>query len=146
MGITEWWAKNVLEANPPANLVRVFNNPESRKAWLPLCNKIIYAIGYQRNELPTIEHCDYIAYDDQTGIIGPHLFGLGIAFPETYTDEETGKKIPKVGLLGFMKYAKRIIPEWITYEDNCKNNNKKRYCCYGIGCLTNKEDMIINNY
>lgn len=99
-GITAEWAKEVLEKNPPANLIRMYNSQEVRDAWLPICNKIICAIGYERNELPFVDNKP-ISYDDKTGIIAPRLFGIGIAFPEQYTDP-LGNEEHRVGLNNFM--------------------------------------------
>ena len=114
-GVTAWWAKNVLEKNPPHNLKRVQNTKQNRDKWLPLCNKIIYAIGYERNELPEINGSHQVTYDNGSGIIGPRFFGIGIAFPEMHTDPE-GHTESRVGLPFFMEYAQRIIPQWITKE------------------------------
>lgn len=46
-GAAARWAQEVLEKKMPGNMVRIFNNPEALEAWLPLCNKIIYAIGFE---------------------------------------------------------------------------------------------------
>ena len=48
-----------------------------------------------------------------SGIIGPRLFGIGIAFPEKFEDE-TGKTISRIGLLAFMEYAQEILPQWMA--------------------------------
>lgn len=114
-GIAAEWAREVLEKNPPANLIRIYNTPESLQAWLPVCNKIIYAIGYDRNELPTINGSSDITYDDRSGTIAPRLFGIGIAFPELHTDP-LGNQEHRVGLNSFMDYAQRVIPQWMTKE------------------------------
>ena len=114
-GTTAEWAREVLEKNPPANLIRLHNTPESLQAWLPICNKIIYAIGFERNELPPINGQNEITYDDRSGIIAPRLFGIGIAFPEKYVDP-LGNVEHRVGLNSFMDYAQRIIPTWITKD------------------------------
>lgn len=114
-GITAQWAREVLEKNPPANILRIYNSEQARESWLQICNKIIYAVGYERNELPPIHGNNTITYDDKTGIIAPRLFGIGIAFPEEYTDP-LGNKEHRVGLNSFMDYAQRIIPEWIKKD------------------------------
>ncbi len=114
-GVTAWWAKNILEKNPPRNIKRIHNTKQNRDKWLPLCNKIIYAIGYERNELPKVNGSNQVAYDNSSGIIGPRFFGIGIAFPEVHTDPE-GHTESRVGLPFFMEYAQRVIPQWITKE------------------------------
>jgi hypothetical protein len=118
-GITAQWAKEVLEKNPPANIIRLYNSQETLDAWLPLCNKIIYAVGYERNELPSINNATELTYDDTTGIIAPHLFGIGIAFPDKYVDP-LGNVEHRVGLNSFMEYAQRVVPEWTTKESRAR--------------------------
>lgn len=115
-GIAAEWARNVLEKNPPANLLRIFNTEASRKAWMPVCNKIVYAAGFEPNQLPPINGSQKpVSYDETTGCIAPHLFGIGIAFPELYTDP-LGNTEHKVGLNSFMAYAQRIMPEWMNKD------------------------------
>ena len=126
-GTAAEWAQNVLEKNPPANLIRIFNKPEALKAWLPICNKIIYAVGYERNPLPPINGTlNNITYDDRTGVIAPRLFGIGIAFPEKYTDP-SGHTYHRVGLPFFMEYALRVIPEWINSKDAARKDFFSRF-------------------
>ena len=84
---------------------------------MDICNKIIYAVGYDRNQIPPVNGDNEITYDDKTGIIGSRLFGIGIAFPETFIDEDTGNKISKIGLMGFMDYAQQIMPEWLRTKE-----------------------------
>ena len=112
-GITARWAKNVLLKTPPANLMRIHNSCATLKAWLPICNKIIYAVGFERNEIPPITQAPYLNFDDRTGILGPRLFGIGIAFPEKYEDEK-GKTVSRIGLISFMEYAQEILPTWMA--------------------------------
>ena len=84
---------------------------------MPHCTKIIYAIGYERSALPsisTLPHC-YDSYDAHTGIIGPRLFGIGIAFPEQYTDLAGSQQLG-IGLIDFMQYAQYIVPSWLDYS------------------------------
>lgn len=110
------WAKNILENNPPHNLKRIMNTEENRKSYLPLCNKIIYAIGYQKNPIPSIIENESIIndilFDPQTGIIGTRIFGIGIAFPGITLDP-MGNKEQAIGLNSFMRYALQVMPDWI---------------------------------
>jgi hypothetical protein len=115
-GATADWAKNVLLPNPPANLIRVFNRPAARKAWISICNKVIYAIGFERDNLPPINSETAITYDEHSGIIAPRLFGIGIAFPEKYVDEQ-GTVVSKIDLPSFMEYAQRLVPEWMSTKE-----------------------------
>jgi hypothetical protein len=112
-GSTAEWVKNVLEKNPPANLLRIFNTPEALEAWLPVCNKIVYAVGYEANQLPPINGKTELIYDDISGVIAPRLFGIGIAFPEKYTYPD-GSSEYRVGLKFFMEYAQRVVPQWMA--------------------------------
>ena len=111
-GATGRWAYNVLEKNSPAQIARLKNSQEAREAWLPLCNKIIYAIGYTRNPVPLAEgHTSQVDYNSSSGEISSRLFGIGIAFPEQVIED--GKKEAMIGLIDFMLYAQRVAPEWI---------------------------------
>lgn len=113
-GIAAQWALEILEKKPPANLIRILNKPEALDAWLPICNKIIYAIGFERNDLPAINGTEkpYNHYDSSSGIIAPRLFGIGIAFPERIPDFE-GTEQYGIGLNNFIEYAQRILPSWM---------------------------------
>ncbi len=58
-------------------------------------------------------------YDPSTGIItlpdsySPRLFGVGIAFPEKIVDP-WGKKQFAVGIIDFLHYAQRTVPNWVA--------------------------------
>lgn len=110
---TARWARDVLLKHPPANLWRIYNSCDALKAWLPICTKIIYAVGFERNDLPNITNAPYLDFDDRNGIIGPRLFGIGIAFPEKFEDEN-GKTISRIGLVSFLEYAQEILPTWMA--------------------------------
>lgn len=113
-GQTARWARDVLLKAPPANLIRMFNSCDALKAWIPLCTKIIYAVGFERNELPPITNAS-LNLEDYHGVLGPRLFGIGIAFPEKYEDE-SGKVIARIGLMSFMEYAQEILPYWMIQK------------------------------
>ena len=112
-GIAAYWAHHVLEKNPPHNLIRAYNDEEAQNTYLPECDKIIYAIGFERNPLPDFHGTTFSMYDDKTGVIVPGLFGIGIAFPEKATDS-VGNREYLVGVNSFQSYAQRIIPYWMT--------------------------------
>ena len=112
-GTVAKWAYTILEKQQPPSIMRMQSTPISRSSWLPVCNKIIYAIGYERNEIPFLNNnSQQLDYDSSTGLISPRLFGIGIAFPQQVTDE-TDKPRNLIGLLDFMTYAQHIIPEWM---------------------------------
>src|SRR5699024_7685488 len=79
-GVAADWAKEVYENNPPHKLLKIKSLAQMLDIWTPLCTKIIYAIGFERNGLPSINGKTDVIYDDTTGIIMPRLFGIGIAF------------------------------------------------------------------
>lgn len=110
-GTAAEWAREVLDKNPPAHLIRIKTSDAALKAWMPICTKIVYAAGYERNPLPSIvgATCDY---NPATGIIGPHLFGLGLAFPE-YTEDGRGNGKFQIGVRDFMRFVQRMMPEWM---------------------------------
>ncbi len=110
-GITLEWAHTVLEQHPPTNLLRIQSTPENIRCHLPECNKVIYAIGFERNPLLINGTHEYCA-DERTGIIFANLFGIGMAFPVTIKT----LKCSKVAIHGFVNYSARartLIPKWI---------------------------------
>ncbi len=113
-GETAYWAKNILEKEKPVNILRLKNTKEARNAWLPICDKIIYACGFERNDLPPInnEAMPYDCYDCTNGSIAPDLFGIGIAFPEKWEDPQ-GNVESGINIPNFMKYVQEALPNWI---------------------------------
>ncbi len=111
-GVTAQWAKNVLEKNPPKNLIRVQSNEENLNKFLSDCTRVIYAIGYERNELPEINGVKDVTYDPSTGVIAKRLFGIGIAFPDKWVDP-LGNTEYRVGFNSFLNYAQRVVPCWM---------------------------------
>lgn len=121
-GATAAWAKEYLERDPlPENILRIYNNEENRVRFLPECNKIVYAVGYERNELPLADNA--VTYDDRTGFIAPGLFGIGIAFPEYYCDP-LGNQDHRVGLTSFMEYIQRIVPQWVNGLEDVQHRSE----------------------
>jgi len=112
-GVAAMWAKNVLDENPPAHLIRVLSTPENREKLLSLCTKAIYAIGYESNKILVNGSSD-LTFDEYTGIIDENLYGIGIAFPPTGIFN--GQKIAKNGLYAYLVYAKKLIPRWMNNE------------------------------
>jgi thioredoxin reductase len=112
-GKTAEWARDILEKSCPENLHRVKNTKENRETFLPLCNKVIFAVGYKQNTIPVIQEngtsVDTMNFDPQTGVIGTRLYGIGIAFPGAV---EKSAKTGQIGLFSFMKYALLAMPEW----------------------------------
>ncbi|MCL5875855.1 MAG: FAD/NAD(P)-binding protein [Candidatus Dependentiae bacterium] len=110
-GITATWAQEVLEKNPPENVERIRFEDGIIEKYLPECTKIVYAFGYQRNSM-LINGSTDVSFDQETGIIQPGLFGIGIAFAREYMSA-SGDIMRLVGLNAFTKYAKELIPAWL---------------------------------
>ncbi|RFU35157.1 hypothetical protein B7463_g1253, partial [Scytalidium lignicola] len=95
--------------------------PETYNEHLPSCTHVIQAIGYTRSPLPVLERDSKpleIKYDHMTGGFednsGQKIKGLhaaGIAWPERVVDPE-GNVEYAVGLFKFMRYLKRVVPQW----------------------------------
>ena len=112
-GTTAIWAREHIDGILPAKLKRVIANEENIRTLLPLCNKAIYATGFQKRLVP-VEGMQTLEYNDRSGIIAPGLFGLGIAFPEAKLDRY-GTLEYRVGLWKFMDYLNQVLPIWINY-------------------------------
>lgn len=123
-GITAWWTQEVLEKNPPHNLQRILFYDSAIKDHLRECTKIIYAFGYEPDPIRinnSLEH----NFDQTTGIILPHLYGIGIAYPREQLDLDGGI-MRLVGLNAFMKYAKELVPQWIAAGTDCPLSLEKQ--------------------
>jgi hypothetical protein len=105
------WARNILEKGKKPNITTISSSREALKKTLAKCTKVIYATGYQQNSLPLINNNKPIA-TAHAGELAPHLFGIGIAFPERVTDKN-GNQGYCIGLSCFMDYAQRMIPQWV---------------------------------
>jgi hypothetical protein len=112
-GVASMWAEEVLEKNPPSNLIRVVNTAENIAEILPTCTKAVYAIGYESNKILINDSSD-VMFDEYTGMIDEDLYGIGIAFPPTGIFN--GQKIAKNGLYAYLVYAKKLMPHWISNE------------------------------
>ncbi|KAI0200552.1 hypothetical protein F4808DRAFT_154615 [Astrocystis sublimbata] len=108
---------------------------EAYKAEMPGCTHIVEAVGYAQNPLPQLEITERygatatplnVEYDSLSGRFYKKdgakseqqkqyvhgLFGAGIAFPERVTDPH-GNVEHAVGFWKFMKFVKRVAPDWI---------------------------------
>lgn len=126
-GIAAEWARTILERNPPANLTRLKSTPSLLEHMLTQCSKTIYAIGFERNDLPPLTNAQGVEtpiehYNPTNGVIAPRLFGIGIAFPEKITNQY-GKEETRIGLESFMKYAHHLVPQWV-HDDFFKKDKR----------------------
>lgn len=119
-GITAVWAEEHLTPVFPPHIIRIKSDSNHLQAWVPICDKIIYAIGYERNPLPPINGKTDLEYNDKNGTIMPRLFGLGIAFPKEYISS-VGNKESEVGLQEFLIYAQKVMPEWMKRTKNTQH-------------------------
>lgn len=107
------WAREYIDGQLPTKLERIFSNEQNIRSILPLCNKAIYATGFQRRHI-LVEGLPTLEYNAKNGILAPGLFGVGIAFPEAKIDcYDTLSH--RVGLWKFMEYLNHIMPIWIRY-------------------------------
>ncbi len=114
-GTTAQWAREHIDGVLPPNLVRYNNSEQNIARFLPECDKAIYAVGFKRRETVTIEGYEHKHYNPHVGIIGPGLFGLGIAYPEIKPDL-FGSVESRVGLWKFMVYLNNVLPVWFKYH------------------------------
>lgn len=113
-GQTATWARNNIDGKLPANLLRVSTDEHHLARYLPECNKVIYAVGFQRRNSLVIGDYEQATHNPHVGIIGPGLFGFGIAYPELKTDP-SGNEEHQVGLWKFMVYLNKVLPIWFRY-------------------------------
>ncbi|GAB1207782.1 Monooxygenase AgnR1 [Aspergillus pseudonomiae] len=88
---------------------------------LPSCTHLVQAVGFTRDPLPELSVNGHLldpefdsvsgGFHDATGRIVPGLHGAGIAFPERVVDPY-GNVEHAVGFWKFMKFIKRVSPQW----------------------------------
>lgn len=113
-GFAAKWAHQHLDGTLPNHFNRCLVSDKTFEEILALCNKIIYAIGFERRKTPVIEQFPGVNYQETTGIIAPGLFGLGIAYPQAQFDL-LGNLEYRVGLWKFMEYLNTVLPIWVKY-------------------------------
>ncbi len=113
-GTTADWAHQYLNTDTLPGLHRYYASDEQVACYLPDCNKVIYAVGFERRHHIEVQGMPAITYDRRNGVIAAGLFGFGIAFPEFFTTP-LGHSMPRVGLWKFMDYLNRMMPLWQKY-------------------------------
>lgn len=108
------WARNNIDGVLPDNLVRYNISEPNIAQFLPECTQVTYAVGFEPRKSIAIGAYEYSRHNPYVGIIGPGLFGLGIAYPETRVDR-FGNVESQVGLWKFMVYLNKIMPIWLKY-------------------------------
>lgn len=114
-GKTAAWAREHIDGRRPDTLIRLISSESNVATYLPQCDKAIYATGFSQRTSLTIEEYQHHQYNPHVGIIGPGLFGLGIAYPERKRDP-MGYEETQVGLWKFMTYLNKIMPIWFKYS------------------------------
>ncbi|KAK7746034.1 hypothetical protein SLS53_002756 [Cytospora paraplurivora] len=129
--VAVWARENLEEAVLPSSpvsshLVKITttrgHETETYRRELADCTHVCQAIGYRRDPLPELrvdgrkvtprfEHTTGAFEDAESGERIPGLYGAGIAFPEKVVDPE-GNVEYAVGLFKFMKFLKRVVPQW----------------------------------
>ncbi|KAJ6120298.1 hypothetical protein N7523_004578 [Penicillium sp. IBT 18751x] len=95
---------------------------EMYSKYLPECSHIVHAVGFTRDPLPQLVKAGRplaMEFDHESGQFHeraggkaiPGLFGAGIAFPERVVDPY-GNVEYAVGFFKFMKFLKRVAPNW----------------------------------
>lgn len=95
---------------------------------MPGCSYVIQAIGYARNQIPTLRLASTgkevePQFDHDRGLFSytredggkqrlPGIYGAGIAFPQRVVDKKYGHEEFNVGFFKFMKAVKGWAPEW----------------------------------
>ena len=106
----EWARKNINIPND--RLFRTTSDQSSVERFLPECSKVVYAVGFEARAVP-VEGMNPTKYDEKTGVIAPHLFGFGFAFPEKVVDR-VGNIEYNVGLLKFIRRLDSVFPIWMN--------------------------------
>lgn len=113
-GETAKWVREHVSKNCLPQISRYLATTEHIDAQLPLCQKVIYAVGFQPRHIP-VATVSLAQYDASNGIIAPGLFGTGIAFPLTVMDP-LGRQESNVGVWKFLKNMRRTLPLWQQYD------------------------------
>lgn len=114
-GTTAAWAREHLDSGNLPELKRYYASDPNINQHLANCQRVIYAVGFERRQSLSIKGYPHISYDRHSGIIAPGLFGVGIAFPEAYVTP-LGNVAHRVGLWKFLDYINRVMPIWLNYH------------------------------
>lgn len=112
-GETAAWVSANLSARQHKQVSRVLSTEKNITTHLPACDKVVYAIGFQRRTVDAGD-IELSHYDHSNGIIAPGLFGAGIAYPRRVVDP-LGNVELSVGLYKFMNDIRLMLPLWQAY-------------------------------
>lgn len=113
-GETALWARAHIDGDLPDNLERYIVNEENIAKYIPVCDQLIYAVGFERRHSLKMDGEFIQEYNPHVGIIAPGLFGFGIGYPEKKIDP-FGNTAFQVGLWKFMAYLNKVMPIWMNY-------------------------------
>ncbi len=114
-GSTAAWAREHIDGILPPNLIRYNTNHQNMSHMLSECSQVIYAVGFEKRQNIVITDYEETKHNPYVGILGPGLFGLGIAHPEVKPDR-LGSIEHQVGLWKFMTYLNKVMPIWLKYH------------------------------
>ncbi|MDF1759403.1 MAG: FAD/NAD(P)-binding protein [Coxiellaceae bacterium] len=80
--------------------------------YMPQCNKVIYAVGFQRRHVSIEGLPEDYSYDYDTGRIAPGVYGLGLAFPEIMLHSHGRPEYKISAVRPFAKHLKEMFPIW----------------------------------
>jgi len=113
-GQTAAWARENIDGVLPKNLIRYNTTEPNIDRFLPECDQVIYSVGFEKRKNLVIGDYEDTHHNPHVGIIGPGLFGFGIAYPERKMDP-FGNVESQVGLWKFMVYLNKVMPVWFKY-------------------------------
>ena len=93
-------------------VIPVEATPDNMLKYMPLCNKVIYAVGFERRHVSIEGLPEDYTYDYATGRIAPGVYGLGLAFPEVMLHSHGRPEYKISAVRPFAKHLKEIFPEW----------------------------------
>lgn len=108
------WARENIDGVLPERLERCWVSSPDFEQKVAECDRAVYAVGFERRQLPETPQWGQLEYNPRNGILAPGLFGLGIAFPE-YAPDRYGYGQYRVGLKKFMDYLDSVLPLWMVY-------------------------------
>lgn len=109
------WARENIDGRWPERLQRCPSNDVlAFERALQQCDRVVYAVGFERRQLPVTPQWGHLDYDATNGILAPGLFGMGIAFP-AYRLDPLGSGQYQVGLAKFVQELDDVLPLWLNY-------------------------------
>jgi hypothetical protein len=112
------WARENIDGTWPQRLARCSVGGLEFEKMLQMCDHVVYTVGFEPRHLPLTPQWGPLEYDATNGILAPGLFGVGIAFPEYWSDP-LGAGQYRVGLHKFIQRLDTALPLWLRYGTDC---------------------------